>query len=60
MSLEWVGIEYTKSSLNFSEQPWKPVDSAAIKYDNVTEIKVRKIPLDTRPICSINQCYEGR
>lgn len=41
--LEWNGVDYTKSSLNFSEQPCKLVgDSGAIKADNDNEVKLVK------------------
>ena len=41
--LEWDGVDYIKSSLNFSEQPWRLVgDSGAIKHDNDNEITLAK------------------
>lgn len=41
--LEWNGVDYIKSSLNFSEQPCKLVgDSGVIKADNDNEVKLVK------------------
>ena len=42
--LEWDGVDYIKSSLNFSEQPCKLVgDSRAIKHEEDNEIKLAKL-----------------